>query len=180
MGARARPGARGAVKNSVQNTDVIVRAATSADVNAVTAIERECFTLPWSRGSFANLVRSPGVEFLVAVAENGDVRGYAITLQAIEACELANLAVTGTSRGQGVGRLLLNAAIDGARAHEAHEIFLEVRASNTSAQALYASVGFREVARRRRYYDKPVEDALVLRLDLRAAARSGANSTPAT
>ena len=156
--------------NSAERASVItVRSATLSDVNAVATIERDSFTLPWSRSSFANLVQSPAVQFLVAVVGADVVGGYAVLLRATDTCELANLAVAREMRGHGIGRRLLNAAIDGARANAASDILLEVRASNYTAQALYASAGFREVARRRRYYDKPIEDALVLRLGLRGA-----------
>jgi len=146
--------------------DVVVRPATAADIDDVTAIERDAFSQPWSRDSFADLVRAREAVFLVAIASDRSVAGYAILLVAAGHSELANLAVTRTARGQGVGRRLVAEAIAHARAHEATEMFLEVRESNRAAQTLYASAGFQSVARRRHYYEQPMEDALVLRLQI--------------
>jgi ribosomal-protein-alanine N-acetyltransferase len=80
--------------------------------------------------------------------------------------EIANLAVAPDWRGRGIGALLLVTAITAARSRDATALYLEVRDSNDAARALYAAHGFLEVGRRRRYYRKPVEDALVLRLVL--------------
>jgi [ribosomal protein S18]-alanine N-acetyltransferase len=145
---------------------ISIRPAESRDVDAVAAIERESFTLPWSRRSFVDLVRSHQGVFLVATDPGGAVVGYAVLLVAGSESELTNVAVATVARGRGIGRLLLDAIVLRAQQRRASSMFLEVRESNLAAQALYASKGFRAVARRRRYYSQPVEDALVLRLDL--------------
>jgi ribosomal-protein-alanine N-acetyltransferase len=64
---------------------------------------------------------------------------------------------------QGVGRRLLDAVLSAVRRDGAVEIWLEVRQSNAAARALYERAGFTEVGLRRRYYDRPVEDAIVMR-----------------
>ena len=145
---------------------ISIRPAETRDVDAVTAIERESFTLPWSKRSFVDLVRSHEGIFLVATYPNGAVVGYAVLLVAGDESELTNIAVAASARGQGVGKLLLDAIVLRAQQRRASRVFLEVRESNMTAQALYAAKGFQSVARRRRYYSQPVEDALVLRLDL--------------
>jgi [ribosomal protein S18]-alanine N-acetyltransferase len=76
-------------------------------------------------------------------------------------------------RGQGVGARLLDDALAAARRNGATAAYLEVRDSNAAARALYASRGFEQVGRRRNYYRKPVEDALVMRRVLDAGARGG-------
>ena len=70
-------------------------------------------------------------------------------------------------RRAGAGALLLNGAMAAARARGATAVHLDVRESNAAARALYARFGFTEVGRRRAYYREPVEDALMLRSDLR-------------
>lgn len=152
---------------------VSIRPATLADVDAVAAIEAVSFSAPWSRRSFADLVDSRVVDFLVAEVESG-IAGYAVVYHGGEHCELANLAVAAAHRRRGVGRLLLETAMARAAAKGAREMFLEVRASNEGAQQLYASEGFRPVSRRRAYYSAPVEDALVLRAELRAEPAAAA------
>jgi ribosomal-protein-alanine N-acetyltransferase len=74
------------------------------------------------------------------------------------------------ARRSGIGALLLDGAIAAVRRSDVDTLYLEVRDSNAAARALYASRGFVEVGRRREYYRKPKEDALVLRLDLAPAA----------
>jgi ribosomal-protein-alanine N-acetyltransferase len=92
--------------------------------------------------------------------------GYLVAWFIMDEGEIANLAVAPEARSHGVGTLLLGTAIAMARRREVGTIYLEVRDSNAAARALYASHGFQEIGRRRRYYRRPVEDALVLRLVL--------------
>jgi len=145
---------------------VPVRRAIAADVDAVHAIERAAFSDPWSRGSFVSLLSDPRVFFVVAAGADGEVAGYAVAFFVVDEAELANLATAPSVRRRGAGGLLLDAVIREAGQRGTRELFLEVRESNAAARALYASRGFAEVGRRRGYYRRPVEDALVLRLGL--------------
>jgi ribosomal-protein-alanine N-acetyltransferase len=144
---------------------VTVRPATSLDLEDIEAIERQSFGDPWSLESFrASLARS----FVrINVAEDAaGVAGYSVVWMSGEECELANLAVEPSRRGEGIGAFLLDAAMVQAAAEKAMVMFLEVRAGNEAAKALYARRGFHEVGRRPKYYTKPEEDALVMRRDL--------------
>ncbi len=144
---------------------VELRAARHADVDAVAAIERIAFSDPWSRNAFATLVANPAVLFLVARSADGafeSVVGYIVAWFAADESEIANVAVTPTARGRGVGAMLLDAALDEAVRRGAAMTYLEVRESNTAAQRLYTSRGFTTLGRRRNYYHDPLEDALVL------------------
>jgi ribosomal-protein-alanine N-acetyltransferase len=77
--------------------------------------------------------------------------------------EIANLAVREPTRRRGIGAALLDAALAEGTRRGAANMYLEVRESNEAARRLYASRGFEEIGRRRRYYRHPVEDAIVLR-----------------
>jgi ribosomal-protein-alanine N-acetyltransferase len=78
--------------------------------------------------------------------------------------ELANLAVDPSRRGTGVGAALLQAFLERVEAEPPlPAVYLEVRASNAAAQRLYARAGFVPAGVRRDYYERPREDALVLR-----------------
>lgn len=147
-----------------------IRVAQQCHVDEVVEIERRSFTQPWSARSFSGLIGARNALFLVCTDETERVLGYAIVLFAADESELANLAVAEDVRRAGVGRRLLDAATSAAQAHGARKMYLEVRESNTTAKSLYGAVGFQPVARRRRYYEQPVEDALVLRLDFPAPA----------
>jgi [ribosomal protein S18]-alanine N-acetyltransferase len=150
----------------------LIRPATVADLDGVVAIERISFSdPPWSRASFASLLGDPHAQFLVAILD-GETRqrlgGYVVTWTVADEGDLSNLAVAPEIRHRGLGRRLLEAAITNARRSHVRSLYLEVRESNAIALRLYASRGFVHVGRRRRYYRQPVEDALILCLDVSA------------
>jgi [ribosomal protein S18]-alanine N-acetyltransferase len=149
------------------SVDAIVRDAVRADLGAIVAIERACFSDPWTRGMFApHLDAGNGSAFVVA-EDRGTVIGYAMTLTVTDEAELLNIAVDVDRRGSGIGALLLDEVMRRARAAGALDMWLEVRASNTAARTLYDSRGFVAVGVRKRYYHAPREDAIVLQADLR-------------
>jgi [ribosomal protein S18]-alanine N-acetyltransferase len=95
----------------------------------------------------------------------GTIAGYVVALDAADEGEILNLAVAPTARRHGLGRALVQQTVAVLSARGVEEVYLEVRESNGPARALYAAHGFKEVGRRRQYYRRPVEDAIVLRLD---------------
>jgi len=142
-----------------------MRPATPNDLDAVAAIERESFTDPWTRASFEQLLGRNHLSFLVA-AHDGVVVGFSIAYGVAGEAEIANIAVSRGARGQGIGGALLRHMLARLRADGAAEVWLEVRASNEAARAMYEHFGFVEVGRRRHYYQRPVEDAISMRRDL--------------
>jgi ribosomal-protein-alanine N-acetyltransferase len=157
------------VANTEPRVPFVLRAARVGDIDAVLEIEQASFGDPWSRSAFVDLIGDPRVAFLIADAK-GEVRGYVVAWFVLDEGEIGNLAVHATARRQGVGARLLDGAIAAVRASDVDSLYLEVRDSNVAARALYASRGFAEVGRRREYYRRPKEDALVLRLDLEAGS----------
>ncbi len=91
--------------------------------------------------------------------------GYVVALDAVDEGEILNLAVAPGGRRKGLGRSLVEAILGVLKDRDVSHIYLEVRESNAPARALYAAQGFREVGRRKAYYRRPVEDAIVLRHD---------------
>ena len=142
---------------------VRLRPARESDLSAILGIERVSFTDPWSLSSFAALLEQPRVYFAVALDDTGALLGYVVAWFVLDEAELANLAVLPDARGSGIGTVLLEGALAAASTRGCQSMYLEVRASNVSAIALYTSHGFVEISRRKSYYRKPVEDALVLR-----------------
>jgi ribosomal-protein-alanine N-acetyltransferase len=155
--------------------------ARREDLPAIAEIEGRCFSDPWSERSFADLLMHPRIYFDCArlhdaQSDGAPVVGYVVAWFAAGEGEIANLAVAPDYRNRGIGGALLDRALrEGARLG-AGEVFLEVRSSNLRARTLYESRGFAEVGRRRRYYRRPVEDAVILRRAEPAPvrARSGA------
>ena len=128
-------------------------------------LERLCFSRPWSRQALKEEMTNPAACFLVG-EEAGEVLGYAGMHCAAGECYVDNVAVFPEARRQGVGRKLMEALLQAAAARGGEFLSLEVRPSNLEALALYRGLGFREVGRRRRFYDDPVEDGLLLTKDL--------------
>lgn len=143
-----------------------IRRMREADLDAVLAVERASFSTPWSRSSFLNLLRRTDTDLWVAEVDGG-VAGHAVLWYVGFEGELGNLAIAPEWRRQGLGRYLLDWALEGARKRDVGSVFLEVRVSNRAAQNLYTHYGFRPVGLRKRYYREPVEDARVLSIDLR-------------
>ena len=85
---------------------------------------------------------------------------------AADEASLESVTITPEHRGQGAGRALLTHALAALKAEGAALCFLEVRAHNTPALALYAALGFEAVGRRKNFYKNPPEDALVMRAEL--------------
>lgn len=144
-----------------------VRRARPADLPALAALEAASFPDPWSRRMLAAAVEDRFT--LVLVVEGGGapggVAGYAIFRRAADEAELLSLAVAPEARGRGLGRRLVEDGLARVRADGVRVCYLEVRPANAPALALYRSLGFRGIGRRRRYY-RDGSDALVLRLPL--------------
>jgi ribosomal-protein-alanine N-acetyltransferase len=127
----------------------------------VASIERAAFSDPWSERDLNDCVES-GVPFLVA--HQGDVViGYVVAQHAVDEAEILNLGVAPARQHKGIGRALVQAMLARLRQAEVTTVFLEVRESNGVARRLYGDLGFADVGRRRDYYRRPVEDAVVLR-----------------
>ncbi len=128
-------------------------------VAAVSELEKQNFSEPWSENSVRGELNNPLALWLVAM-EDGAVRGYVGSQTVMEEADMMNIAVEETCRRRGIAKLLVEELI---RNLDAHCLTLEVRASNAPAIALYERLGFAEVGRRKNYYRKPKEDALILR-----------------
>lgn len=142
---------------------VSVQPARLVDVPAILEIERSVFSDPWSAQSFREALGHPAVYFSCACRDGGEVLGYVVAWFVADEGEIANLAVSRSAWSGGVGRALLDAALLEAATRGVTEVYLEVRESNERAKRLYGSRGFEQVGRRRGYYRRPVEDAIVLR-----------------
>lgn len=126
-------------------------------------LERMCFSRPWSKKMLAEELDNQCAAFLVAVEpETEKAVGYAGLLVVADEGYINNVAVDPSCRRQGVAAQLLQVFDNFAKGNHLAFLTLEVRPSNAAAIALYEGFGFREVGRRRNYYDLPKEDALIL------------------
>jgi ribosomal-protein-alanine N-acetyltransferase len=150
----------------LQDPLLSLRPMTEQDVAAVLAIEEATYEFPWTEGIFKDCLR---VGYCCWVCVLGDrVVGYGLISVAAGECHVLNLCIDPEMRSRGLGRYFMTHLLNLARQHKAEMVFLEVRPSNEHAIALYESMGFNEVGRRRRYYPakKGREDALILARNL--------------
>ncbi|MGR2753052.1 ribosomal protein S18-alanine N-acetyltransferase [Agromyces arachidis] len=165
---------------------LMLRRARPDDLDGVMALERSVFVADaWPAEAMRSELAGEHTYYLVAVddARPREVLGYAGLLapRGSGQGDIQTIAVEPAHRGAGLGRALVNALIDEARRRGAHELFLEVRADNPVARALYESLGFRATGVRRGYYQPDGVDAIAMRLDVPPPmARPAASGRDAT
>lgn len=135
------------------------------DIDRVLALELSSYSFPWTRGNF---IDSLVAGYLADVLEDdAGLVGYSLAMVGVDEMHLLNLAVAPGHRRRGHARRLLDALRVRCQQCGLHRLWLEVRAGNAGAQALYARYGFAEVAVRRAYYPAAQgrrEDAVVMSL----------------
>ena len=143
-------------------------AMSDADLTEVIAIEEKIYPHPWTRGNFADSLRS-GYQCHVLRDENGSMLGYFLMMWLIDEAHLLNISVREDLHGQGLGCYLLSQIAQMAHANLLSSILLEVRPTNLRALAVYQRYGFVRIGLRKQYYpaaDGQREDAIVMRLVL--------------
>ena len=131
-------------------------------VAQVAALEKECFSMPWSENSIASELRNELALWLVAL--DGDrVVGYVGSQTVFPETDMMNIAVLPERRREGIAEVLVDSLVTELKRMGSSCLMLEVRASNVPAIALYEKKGFHEAGRRKNYYRNPREDALILR-----------------
>ena len=127
---------------------------TAEHIPQIAALERACFSHPWSEDALREELWNDSAVIIAAEGEDGTVLGYAGLQTVLDEGYINNVAVDQRFRRQGVADELIAAFVRFGRAKLAF-LTLEVRSSNAPAIALYAKHGFREVGRRKNYYDDP-------------------------
>ena len=125
----------------------------------------------WRDDEFEDLLEGEGIYGFLA--DDAAPMGVILCRVAAGEVEVLTVGVTPVSRRRGVAQALMRVALEEARAVGAVEAFLEVAVDNDGAIALYEALGFRRAGLRKSYYDRGAAgcvDALVMRLDLNAAA----------
>jgi ribosomal-protein-alanine N-acetyltransferase len=173
--SRATADARQSQSNSKrEGLETPLRLATSADISAIIALERDVPGLVhWSEHIYQKIFQSETPErMLWVVEEDGELHGFLVARFDAAECELENLVVAARERRRGLGSQLMQALVAIGRERHLKRILLDVRESNYAGRALYKRFGFQVNGRRRGYYSQPPEDALLLALALNCTSPS--------
>ena len=146
-----------------------IRKLAATDVPAVSAILQESPEAAlWSSESLLQLASADPAAWVVDL--NSVLVGFLIGRIVADECEILNMAVSRAHRRSGIGSKLLESAVEFSRTAGSARAYLEVRASNEPAIALYKGHGFTECGRRAQYYRDPVEDGVLLSICLDGTA----------
>lgn len=138
-----------------------IQKAGPADVPAIAALEAACIPEPWPEDMIGRLREN----FIVA-RDKDTVTGYLALSAVLDEGNIDNIAVSPAYRRRGVADALVSYAVERAREDGLATLMLEVRETNEPALRLYAKHGFEAVGRRKHYYTKPREDAILMTLVL--------------
>lgn len=130
-------------------------------IDGVYAIEKDCFSIPWSKRAFEQELENKLAIYVVAVEDN-NVIGYGGMWHVVTEGHITNIAVHRDYRRRGIGDAIVKALIKIAEEREMIGLTLEVRKSNTAARTLYRNNGFRLEGIRPEYYEDNREDALIM------------------
>jgi len=150
------------VKRKSNTETAVIRPMTMGDIDAITEMEKLVFTLPWSYDSFRRELEENVAARYLVLEDQGQVVAYGGIWLVIDEAHVTNIAVHPQVQGRGYGERLMRALMRLASDTCMGLITLEVRRSNTAAQALYHKVGFQDVGYRKRYYQDNQEDALIM------------------
>jgi ribosomal-protein-alanine N-acetyltransferase len=140
-----------------------VREAGPLDARVLAALHRECFQRPWDEAAMAQFTSAPATLCLIGSVGDGVssvVGGLLIARKADDEAEILTFGVAPPCRNQGLGRALLQTAVERLRASGAKRLFLEVADGNEAALRLYRSCGAAPVGRRQVYYDHGADAAI--------------------
>lgn len=140
---------------------LIIRKIKSNDAEYLGALAREMFTMPWSTKAFMELTEDKNSIFLVAEKAGEIIGGCGLT-HILDEGDIHNVMVTPAYRGQGIATQMLEKLLEEGRKQGISEFTLEVRVSNEPAIRVYEKLGFVSEGIRPKFYEQPVEDALIM------------------
>ena len=142
--------------------DFAIRDAESAHIPQIEALERLCFSLPWTAEALCSQLKDGQHEFIAAFDAQDRVLGYVGMMFVLDEGYISNVAVDPDYRRRGIADALIERLCELCKEHALAFVSLEVRAGNAPAIALYEKHGFQKAGLRRSYYERPREDALIM------------------
>ena len=140
---------------------IILKEANADNSFQIAAIEKECFSEPWSQNSVNEFICGNGNTILCAFYNNR-LCGYVSKTQVLDEIQIANVAVSEEFRRQGIASILIETIINKSISQNVSFITLDVRKSNIAAIKLYEKHGFNPEGIRKNYYKNPSEDAIIM------------------
>lgn len=140
---------------------LLIREMKADDVEAVSKIESEVFSMPWSAKDFLEMVEADYAYYYVAEVD-GEIAGCCGIRNIAGEGEITNVVVAAPHRKKGIARKLMEYMLERAGEAGIGDCTLEVRVSNQPAIRLYEGLGFKGEGIRPDFYDKPDEDALIM------------------
>jgi ribosomal-protein-alanine N-acetyltransferase len=144
---------------------ILIRRMKEEDIGSVVGMEKTSFSLPWSETSFIKELYRPRSIPKVAVLDDRIV-GYVCIDYVTDEGHILNLSVHPDYRKRGVATALVEDAVEELKLKACRFVYLEVRASNYAAKKLYKGFGFSVVGVRKNYYVAPLEDAVIMMLEI--------------
>ena len=163
-----------AIFKPTQTLEAQLEPMTTSWLSEVARVEHSAYKHPWTLGNFSDSLHSGYMAQLLTAgtAPSASLIGYFVAMKGVDETHLLNLTVAPAYQRQGWARVMLDALAVWSRGQNAQWLWLEVRASNAHAKAVYQHCGFREVGLRKGYYPaggtllNPREDAIVMSLKL--------------
>jgi ribosomal-protein-alanine N-acetyltransferase len=153
----------------MKSAEIIIRQMMAGDIEQVHALDQRSFPTPWPLKSFKyELEQNKAAHMWVAEETNENLEkkiiGTIVVWLLIDDAHIATLAVDEPYHRKGIASQLIFTALSQLVGKGAVLSTLEVRETNTAAQALYLGFGFQPVGRRRAYYRDSGEDAIIMAL----------------
>ncbi len=148
--------------------NILITAIEADDINTLMHVETRAYPHPWTTCIMQDCLKSGYPAYKISLEQT--IIAYGFISIAVGESHLLNLTVDPLFQRQGLGTKLLAHLLTVAEAHDAEEMFLEVRTSNITARKLYESMGFNEIAIRKNYYpstNNTREDAIIMVKTLR-------------
>lgn len=140
---------------------ITYRRMRTEDVPFISRLEEETFSMPWSEASFLRMIEKEDTAYFVAEEDGKILGGCGLLLIAGEG-NITNVVVAPEVRRRGVATGLLAYLLSEGDRAGLTAYTLEVRVSNAAAIGLYEKMGFVSEGIRPNFYEKPVEDALIM------------------
>lgn len=145
--------------------NVSIRLMNLSDICDVVKIENESFSMPWSYEAFEESLSKDYAVFYVAEIKDNDVfqiAGYVGVYHLGSECDITNIAISSSYRRMGIAELLMKAVEDYGFLNNVERVNLEVRESNIPAINLYKKMKYENIGIRKNFYEKPIENAVIM------------------